>query len=418
MDMKVIELLKKIVSLLLHGQTLVQQQSRSKRICAENRKDENLTVRLDEYLSQTFEFRFNQLTDGNEFRSKRDGDGAFAPLNQRAMNTLCMEAHKVGINCWDRDLARYVNSMSIRGYHPFREYLHSLPGWDGTDHITGLARRVSANPLWVKCFHIWMLGVVSQWRGWNRNYANSIAPILVSSGQGRGKSTFCKSLLPPALEDYYIDRIELSSQGQLERKLSETGIINLDEFDKFSERQMALLKNVMQMTSMHYRLPHQKNFVTLPRMASFIGTSNRRDLLTDRTGSRRFICIEVDGKIDCAQINHAQVYAQLMAELDAGRRHWLTEEEESELQAHNKLFYRASPVEDVLLSCFRPAAAGEACMLLSAAEIFKILKEKNSAAMLGANPNGLGYLLATAGMERKHTRKGNVYRVVEEKIAG
>ena len=32
---------------------------------------------------------------------------------------------------------------------------------------------------------------------------------------------------------------------------------------------------------------------SLPRIASFIGTSNREDLLVDRTGSRRFLCVSL-----------------------------------------------------------------------------------------------------------------------------
>ncbi len=55
-------------------------------------------------------------------------------------------------------------------------------------------------------------------------------------------------------------------------------------------------------------------------MASFIGTSNSRELLTDPTGSRRFICVSVERPIRVDGIDHAQVYAQLKAELLAVMR--------------------------------------------------------------------------------------------------
>ncbi|WP_239058211.1 VapE domain-containing protein [Bacteroides sp. 214] len=394
----------------------LQQENLKKRVVAETvvatKQVVNQTVELQTLLTRLYEFRYNQLTGENEFKGK-DTSLPFAPLGLRETNTICMELLKRGIACWDRDLARYLNSTHIEGYHPLREYLAQLPAWGGNDRLAELATRVSPNPLWVRYFRIWMLGMVNQWRGTTSYHANSIAPILISTVQGRHKSTFCKSLIPPRLQPYYIDNVELTSQRQIERKLSESGLINLDEFDKFSPAKMATLKNVMQLTTLHIRMPHQRVFQMYPRAASFIATSNRKDLLTDPTGSRRFICIEVEQKIDCTGINHAQIYAQLLAELDGGARHWLNEDEERELQAHNKSFYRVPPVRDVLNDCFRAAAQGEECLQLSAAQIFRMLKESNRAAMQGECAKNFGQVLVTAGMERVHTRVGNVYRVVQ-----
>lgn len=98
---------------------------------------------------------------------------------------------------------------------------------------------------------------------------------------------------------------------------------------------------------------YQKNYRSLPRIASFIGTSNRKDLLTDPTGSRRFICVLVEHPIDCKLIEYEQLYAQLKEEILSGERYWFTKEEEQELQRNNLSFYRQGPVEDVLRSCYR-----------------------------------------------------------------
>ena len=81
---------------------------------------------------------------------------------------------------------------------------------------------------------------------------------------------------------------------------------------------MPLLKNLMQMSDLNIRKAYQQSFRQLPRVASFIGTSNRFDLLTDPTGSRRFLCVEVERVIDCTHIEHDQIYAQLKAELACG----------------------------------------------------------------------------------------------------
>ena len=375
-------------------------------------KTKNLTENVESFLKSHYDFRYNVLTEETEFRLLERMNEGFQPVNQRVLNTLCLEAHEAGIACWDRDLSRCIYSTRIVDYHPFRLYLDELPKWDGVDRVLALARRVSENPLWEKEFRIWMLGMTAQWMGIMGDHANSVAPLLISTEQGYLKSTFCKSLLPSVLQRYYMDKVDLTSQGNVERRLAEMGLLNLDEFDKYSPAKMPLLKNLMQMASLSLCKAYQKNYRSLPRIASFIGTSNRKDLLTDPTGSRRFICVVVEHPIDCKAIEYEQLYAQLKEEVLSGERYWFTKEEEQELQRNNLSFYRQGPVEDVLRSCYRSVEKGEECELLSAADIFQCLKKKNPAAMRGANPTSLAQILVTVGIERKHTKFGNVYRVI------
>ncbi|WP_394812344.1 DUF3874 domain-containing protein [Bacteroides ovatus] len=375
-------------------------------------KTKNLTENVESFLKSHYDFRYNVLTEETEFRSLERMSEGFQSVNQRVLNTLCLEAHEAGIACWDRDLSRCIYSTRIVDYHPFRLYLDELPKWDGVDRVLALARRVSENPLWEKEFRIWMLGMTAQWMGIMGDHANSVAPLLISTEQGYLKSTFCKSLLPSVLQRYYMDKVDLTSQGNVERRLAEMGLLNLDEFDKYSPAKMPLLKNLMQMASLSLCKAYQKNYRSLPRIASFIGTSNRKDLLTDPTGSRRFICVVVEHPIDCKAIEYEQLYAQLKEEVLSGERYWFTKEEEQELQRNNLSFYRQGPVEDVLRSCYRSVEKGEECELLSAADIFQCLKKKNPAAMRGANPASLAQILVTVGIERKHTKFGNVYRVI------
>lgn len=375
-------------------------------------KVKSLTESVETFLRSRYDFRYNVLTEETEYRLLERVEEGFTPVNQRVLNTLCLEAHESGISCWDRDLSRCIFSTRIAEYHPFKLYLEELPVWDGVDRLAALARRVSTNLLWVKEFHIWMLGMTAQWMGVTGSHANSVAPLLISTEQGYLKSTFCKSLLPPALQRYYMDKVDLTSQGHIERRLAEMGLLNLDEFDKYAPTKMPLLKNLMQMASLSLCKAYQKNYRSLPRIASFIGTSNRKDLLADPTGSRRFICVEVGHPIDCKAFEYAQIYAQLKAEILSGERYWFTKEEEKELQQSNMAFYRQGPVEDVLRSCYRSAEKAEDCELLSAADIFQVLKKKNLSAMRGANPASLAQILIAVGIERKHTKFGNVYRVV------
>lgn len=367
---------------------------------------------MEQFLDATYDFRFNRLTEETEYRKRNVPSACFCPVGQRELNSFCIEARKRGIDCWDRDISRYIYSGNIAEYHPFRLYMDELPEWDGADRVDDLASRVSGSRLWLKSFHRWLLGMAAQWMEVDSLHANSVSPVLVSRTQGKQKSTFCKMLLPRELQRYYTDSFELSTQSGAERKLREFGLINMDEFDKFTPRKMALLKNLMQVVHPCIRKAHQKNYRSLPRVASFIATSNQKELLTDPTGSRRFLCVEVEDKIDCSPLDYRQLYAQLKAELQAGERYWFTSEEEAEIMASNDFFYRHPIEEDVFRSCFRPAGYGENALSLTAAEIFQRLKKFNPAAMRSVSAGNFGKLLSSLGIERKHTQYGNYYQVI------
>ena len=314
---------------------------------------------LETFLQEIIEFRFNLLSEETESRYKRSEADRFYPVTQRDLNSICMEARRTGIDCRDRDVNRFVYSKEVKEYHPFRQYMEWLPEWDGKDRVSDLARRVSSEPLWVEGFHRWMLALASQWMGSDRMHANSLAPILVSERQGCQKSTFCKSLMPSSLVRYYTDSVDLSASTQMEQKLGLFGLINLDEFDRLPDRKMALLKNWMQMAGMNVRKAHAKHFHPLPRLASFIGTTNQKTLLSDPTGSRRFLCVEVQSKINCEGIEHDQIYAQLKNELQKGERHWFTSAEEEAIMRSNEAFYKRPIEEDVFHACFRAACPGD-----------------------------------------------------------
>lgn len=368
---------------------------------------------LSRFLNDNYRFRFNLLSEVTEYQAVHSCASGYTLLGDREMNTICIEAFNSGICCRDRDVKRYICSTYIETYHPFHRYLDSLPEWDGTDRMTDLSERVSATLYWKNCFHRWMLALTAQWMGLNQGmHANSTAPLLVSAEQGRHKSTFCKSLVPASLQAYYTDQLDISEGSSAEVKLALMGLINLDEFDRLSVRKMAQLKNLMQMPSLNVRKAYKKNYCQLPRIASFIGTSNRKDLLTDPTGSRRFICVDVENMIDCTGINHDQLYAQLKHELLSGERYWFTTDEEADIQRHNEEFYRIMPEEEIFRSHFRAAASDEVCELLSLADILEVLREHHRGLMRNINLAHFGSALVASGVERLHTREGNRYRVV------
>ena len=399
----------------------------------------SLMQEVTAFLTSRYRFRFNVLTEETEVAEVTnnipDTHLRYAKVDERWMNTLSMEAIETGIDCWDRDIQRFVRSRRISEYHPFTAYFEQLPEWDGTDRVSALARRVSDNPVWVNGFHRWMLGLSAQWMQFrpdtnnaNRannansanntssiNRANGVAPLLVSSRQGLGKSTFCRLLMPDALKAYYTESYDLGSPASAEAKLAACGLINLDEFDKLSASKMPLLKNLMQASALNIRKAYKRSASALPRIASFIGTSNREDLLVDRTGSRRFLCVSLEHAIDCTTpVEHEQLYAQLKAELLFGERSWFNKEEEQAIQQHNALFYKHIPEEEVFRLCFRFATQEDhpqEVLTLSATQLFERMKSAHPSVMRGMTAYSLSRILPQLG-ERVHTAKGNVYRVV------
>ena len=387
---------------------------------AKEPKQQRMMQRLSRYLKLHYAFRYNLLTERTEC-ARLDMEKAdeahhltYTPVDSRTLNGIALSAIENGVECWDRDIKRYVESDHVQAYHPFELYFRNLPEWDGKDRVTELAKRVSDKDVWVRAFHRWMLAVTAQWTGsGNRGRrANSVAPLLVSPTQGLGKSTFCRMLLPKELRDYFTESFDLTNASSAENKLASYGLINLDEFDRLPASRMPLLKNLMQMEDLRVRRAYRRSAESLPRIASFIGTSNRRDLLTDLSGSRRFICVEVEHAIDCTtSIDHAQLYAQLLHELNSGERCWFSKAEEAEIQAANRPFYRITPAEELISSCFAFAEAGEqGARLMSAADIYAILKRKNPAALKDCSCTSFSRLLAQLG-RRVHTRYGNGYWV-------
>ena len=393
-------------------------------------KSSSLMQEVTAFLTSRYRFRFNVLTEETEVAEVTnnipDTHLRYTKVDERWMNTLSMEAIETGIDCWDRDIQRFVRSRRISEYHPFTAYFEQLPEWDGTDRVSALARRVSDNPVWVNGFHRWMLGLSAQWmqfrsdannanRANSINRANSVAPLLVSSRQGLGKSTFCRLLMPDALKTYYTESYDLGSPASAEAKLAACGLINLDEFDKLSASKMPLLKNLMQASALNIRKAYKRSASALPRIASFIGTSNREDLLVDRTGSRRFLCVSLEHAIDCTTpVEHEQLYAQLKAELLSGERSWFNKEEEQAIQQHNALFYKHIPEEEVFRLCFRFATQEDhpqEVLTLSATQLFERMKSAHPSVMRGMTAYSLSRILPQLG-ERVHTAKGNVYRVV------
>ena len=360
-----------------------------------------LTYKTEAFLNSRYELRKNVMTGVAQYRSKDSYDYRFYDLTKEAMNTMSIRALKAGLDSWDKDIKRYVESTLIPEFDPVNEWLEQLPKWDGKDRVTPLAERVKTdNPHWIGDFHKWMLSMVAHWKGIDRNHGNAIVPMLIGK-QGCGKSAFCGMLLPEALRDYYIDKIDFKNETAINLGLTSFALINIDEFDMLSKSQQPLLKHLISKADVKMRPPYGKAYEQRRRYASFIATTNNlRPLPDDKSGSRRFICIVVKEQIDyLTPIDYPQLYAQLLAEIARGDRYWFEEDENQRIINENRNFERVGNIEKMIAMMFCPADSGDKSALKGIDEIVDILdrsfpnfhRTKGINVEVGRALNNMGY---------------------------
>ena len=252
--------------------------------------------------------------------------------------------------------------------------------------------------------------MVAHWLGRDKQHGNATTPILIGA-QGYRKSTFCRILLPPELRFGYTDSLDFSSKRDAERYLGRFFLINLDEFDQISINQQGFLKHLLQKPSASLRKPYGTSILEMRRYASFIATSNHKDLLTDLSGNRRFICVEVTAPIDTnVTINYQQLYAQAVHAVMHGERYWLDDTDEALLKESNEEFRQVSPMEQLFLCHFALTTPekrdGEWMMVM---EIFNYLQGKIKEKLLIKNTTHLGRLLQKMEIPHKRVEKGSAY---------
>lgn len=164
------------------------------------------------------------------------------------------------------------------------------------------------------------------------------------------------------------------------------------------------------------RKPYGTSVRELRRYASFIGTSNQKDLLTDPTGSRRFICIEVTDPIDTnVTIDYRQLYAQAMHLLYKNERYWLNDEDEAVLRQSNSEFEQISPLEHLFHCNFSSATNEKEGEWMTAMDIFNYLQE-NTRDKLSINKiNWFGRILRKLNIPKKTSTRGTLYHVTKLK---
>lgn len=360
--------------------------------------------------------RHNTVMGYPEFRPNHTWATPWSPVTDEVINTFTTDLILSGLQVWDRDVRRYVFSTRVRNYNPIEDYLWKCHGkWDGNDRIRALAATVpTTNPeQWAEWFHTWFLAMVAQWQGRNRRYGNAVVPLLISA-QGMHKSTFCRNLLPQELRSWgYTDNLSLTEERPVHLAMSQMLLINLDEFNRISpQKQQGFLKNILQLPSVKVKRLYAKHIEEVPRLASFIATTNMADVLADPSGSRRFIGVEVTGSIDVSTMpNHRQLFAQALAELEKGERSWFDDAETALIMQHNRQFQQMPGALQFFLEHFQPGTGGHG-EWLTAAALLQELRKRVGVTFQPVAVNAFGRLLNSCeGLEHRHTRCGEAYYI-------
>lgn len=364
-------------------------------------------VNMMQLLKSRYDFRYNTVMKFVEYMPKEKGWYGFQPVDPRVQKRMTLEVQLADIRVSIKDVRNFLESDYIKNYNPIEEYLFQCyDKWDGKDHIRALARTVpTANPHWADWFYTWFLGMVDQWRGYShRQYGNSVAPLLISK-QGYNKSTFCRRLLPPELQWGYSDNLILSEKRQVYHAMAQFMIINLDEFNQISPQvQQGFLKNLIQLPTLKYKPPYGSHVVEFPRLASFIATSNMKDILSDPSGNRRFIGVELTGPIDVSvRPNYQQLFAQALSALNNGEKSYFDAQQVKLIMKSNSQFEIIQPIDQYFLLYFELVEDEKEGEYLTAAEIFDYLKKQIGSSLKVNSLMGFGRKLANMS-ELKHKR--------------
>ena len=376
-------------------------------------------MRMIGFLCKKYDFRYNSVMKFTEYRPKDKDYWGYQPVDARVQKRMTLEVQLANIRVSIKDVRNYLESDLLSTYNPVEDFLFKCAGkWDGKDYIRALARTVPTdNPYWEDWFYIWFLAMVNQWRSYShRKYGNSVAPLLISK-QGYNKSTFCRSLVPPELQWGYNDNLVLSEKRQVLQAMCQALLLNLDEFNQISPQvQQGFLKNIIQLPSVKMKPPYGSHVQEFPRMASFIATSNMEDILSDPSGNRRFLGVELTGPIDVSQLpNYEQLYAQALAALQAGEKTYFDAEQTKLIMASNRKFEVISPVDQYFNLYFDLTDDAKQGEYLTAAEIFQELKSHIGSSVKLSNLISFGRKLSQMpSIHRKRFNDGMRYLVVRK----
>ena len=381
------------------------------------------SLAVEQFLSDNYLFRRNVLNGKVEYSAvsteQTDSQPVWRTLTPEAMNSIVRKAkaEEITKNSPKTDILEVIHSDATPTYNPIWEFLDNLPKWDGQNHLSQMFSRlpgISSEQL--NFLVIWFRSAVAHWQQKDKLHANESVPTLIG-GQGCGKSTFIARLLPPELQEYYLDHLNLSNKFDKEMALTNNLLVNLDELDAIRPSQQASLKQTLSKIKVNGRTIYGSSQQDRPRYASFVATTNNPHPLSDVTGSRRFICIEIpEGQYidNSGEIDYEQLYAQLVYEVNELKApYWFTNEQVARIQQLNLDYTDEKDIAEIVEACFRKPNEGEKVKAMNCTQMLELIsKEYPSLKKTVSTKVHLGLAMKDLGYE--HTERGHVkfYNVV------
>ena len=330
--------------------------------------------KLENFLNNRYNFRYNTVLGKLEFKTLKAYK--YKPMTDFTENSILREILKAKVKCSINSLRNLLHSDYCEMFDPFEVYFESLPkNEDETDYIEMLADTITTTKqdLWRTCFKKWFVAMVACVL--DEKQVNQTV-IVFSGKQGLGKTTWIEKLMPKQLNEYIFSGTINPSNKDTLIHLAECMLINLDELENLNRSEIGSLKEIITKTHIRMRKAYGHNNENMPRRASFAGSVNTAQFLNDTTGSRRFLCFEVEHIEYTHDIDINKVYSQALKLKEEGFRHWFNQEEIKEINANNEQYQLRSPEEELLLTWFEPAEKNKAQYYFNTTQIANILSTK------------------------------------------
>ncbi|OJX35983.1 MAG: virulence-associated E family protein [Flavobacteriia bacterium 40-80] len=393
----------------------ISEQSKSNKSSEDDTDEEeerpSFIDKLENFLNYRYSFRYNVVTGKLEYKASKAT--LWKPVTDFVENSILREIMKAKVKCNINTLRNLLRSDFCEQYDPFKDYFDDLKtNEDETDHILNLANTITTTKqdLWQVCFKKWFVAMVACVT--NEKAINQTV-IVFSGKQGVGKTTWIEKLIPKPLKDYMFSGTINPNNKDTLIHLAECMLINLDELENLNRTEIGTLKELITKTHIRMRKAYGHNNETLPRRASFAGSVNTAQFLNDTTGSRRFLCFEVEHIEYTHNIDINLAYAQAKQLYKDNFRYWFNQEEIKEINQNNEQYQLRSPEEELLLTWFEIADRDTANAFLNTSQIAAKLADKAKLNITDGTVMKLGKALKKHAYLRLSKKTGYVYAVRE-----
>lgn len=375
----------------------------------EEEEEPALIDKLENFLNNRYKFRYNEVLGKLEYR--RVNGKVWKYITDFKENSILREIQKAKVRCSINSLRNLLRSDFCEMYDPFKDYFGNLAEYTGDkDYIEELALTITTTKpdLWKECFKKWFVAMVACVL--DEKQINQTV-IVFSGKQGLGKTTWIEKLMPRELKQYIFSGTVNPNNKDTLIHLAECMLINLDELENLNRTEIGSLKELITKTHIRMRKAYGHNNENMPRRASFAGSVNTAQFLNDTTGSRRFLCFELENIEYQHEVNINLCYTQAYKLYQDGFRHWFNQEEIKEINTNNEQYQLKSPEEKLLLTWFEPATRETANAFLNASQIAVRLATVANINVTDGTVNKLGKALKKHGFLRIVRNKSYVYVV-------